>query len=338
MAHKTNIDIIRISNKEKRKWKVAAEAVSYPKHGSYERFLELSKAAAEKALSPSTLARIRHFAGSADRGVVCIDNVPYDASVVRGLVDPEAAIAGKPSDLSETVLAGIVCMIGEPYAIRQEGKGLISHLSPKRGQLHSNTGIGAINELSEHIENAAARCLPGDRAPDGLALIGVSRERDGSPGTIVADGRLALRLLPMHVQAILRDPARFRVRFPERWRSLGFPDGLPTAIAIGSDAAPCFVGAFYGGLTVALDPEAQAALDAFVATLRAISVDLYVEPGRIALLDNKSHFHGRRAFQPSFDEDGRPYRLVQRLFWTSSLDRFGEWPRERGRLISPTTD
>lgn len=336
MAQKTNIETIRISDQEMHKWKLLAQAISYPEHGSYEPFVREARKAAEQALSPHTLARIRRLASPRGwAGVVCIDNLPYDASVVRGLIEPEAALAGKPTDLSEVVLAGIVCLIGEPYAIEQEGKGLISHLSPKPGQLLSDTGLGAINELSEHIENAAARCLPGDRAPDGLALIGVSRERDVSPGTLVADGRLALSMLSPEVQAVLRDPARYRIRFPVRWQSVGFPESLPTTIATGSQDYPSFVAAFYGGLTQAVDAQAQAALDAFAATLREVAVDLFVEPGRLALLNNHFTFHGRRAFNPAFDSEGRPYRLIQRLFWSSSLDRFGDWPRYRGRLLSP---
>jgi L-asparagine oxygenase len=336
MSIKTPIDTIRLSESEMRALKAHAEGIIYPEHGSYETFLLLARDAVERALSDRTKARLYRLAQQENwHGVVLIDNLPYDARVARGLVDPEVAMAAKPTDLSEVILAGIVCLVGEPYAILQEGKGLISHLSPKRGQLRADTGIGAINELSEHIENAAARCLPGNRAPDGLALIGVSRERDASPGTLVADGRLALSMQPERAQRILRDPTRFLIRFPMRWRSIGFPESLQTAIAVGPEAHPAFVAAFYGGLTEARDLEAMRVLERFNQTLRAVSVDLFVEPGQLVLINNTYQFHGRRAFNPAFDTKGRPYRLVQRLFWISSLDRFGDWPRTRGRLIGP---
>ncbi len=81
--------------------------------------------------------------------------------------------------------------------------------------------------------------------------------------------------------------------------------------------------------------EAKAALQAFASALRAVSVDLFIEPGMLALIDNHVIFHGRRGFMPAFDPDGRPFRMVQRLFWISSLSRFGEWSRIRGRLIAP---
>lgn len=334
MIRKTDIDTIRISEQESLQIPVNASSLTYPPSGSYEPFLDGARDAMANAYAPKTLAAIRAMAGTGS-GVLVIEGLPFDASVTRGLADPEVALANKPTDLSEAILGGTVKLIGEPYAILQEGRGLISHLSPKRSHLMSNTGLGAILELAEHIENSAARLLPGDRAPDGLALIGVAKERDTSPGTIVADGRLAFASRPAKAQAILRDPERFSIRFPERWRKEGFPEKLPTAIAYGEGADMTFVASLYGDMTEGNDPEAQRELKAFAEALHAISVDLHLEPGKLALISNRAIFHGRRGFQPAFDADGLPYRFLQRLFWTSSLDRFGNWPRIRGRLINP---
>ncbi|WAC49771.1 TauD/TfdA family dioxygenase [Asticcacaulis sp. SL142] len=334
MIRKTDIDTIRISEQESLQILVNASGLTYPATGSYEPFLDGARGAMGTAYGPKTLADIRAMSGCGS-GVLVIEGLPFDASVTRGLADPEVALANKPSDLSEVILAGTVKLIGEPYAILQEGRGLISHLSPKRSHLMTNTGLGAILELAEHIENSAARLLPGDRSPDGLALISVAKERDTSPGTIIADGRLALASRPEKSQAILRDPERFSIRFPERWRKDGFPELLPTAIVYGYGDDMTFVASLYGDMTVGNDAEAQAELDAFAQALHAVSVDLYLEPGRLALISNRAVFHGRRGFTPAFDADGLPYRFLQRLFWTSSVDRFGDWPRIRGRLIHP---
>jgi hypothetical protein len=339
MTTKTQIKTITLSETEKQRLLKEGSNLAYPINGQYEAFIQAATLAVMRALSPSTrnaLSQIKN--GAAPAAPVVVKNLPYDARVKRGMVNPECIKTGKPNDLSETLLTGFVGMIGEPYAISYQGRGLISNLSPKKSHLHTNTGLGADKELSAHVENSAARLINGDRAPDGLALIGVAPEKASSPGTMVTDGRMALQLVGPEIEAVLRDPAAFSVNVPERWRmhSDSAPARIPTAIVYGSDTYPSFVGAMYGDMLKPNGRGAEAALEAFQQALDDVSVDLLVDPGTLAFIDNHVLWHGRRKFAPSFDSEGRPYRFIQRLYWTSTMRRFGSWQSENTRLITPT--
>lgn len=337
MHLKTRPVTIALTPNERSRLETFASEIPYPAEGDFDRFVMAAREAAIQSLDIVTLLALDAVKNAASPPApLVIDNLPFDRGVTRGPVDPTAAKAAKPDAMSEAILVGIAALIGEPYAIRQEGHGLVSNLSPRRADTALTTGLGSRVELGLHIENAAARLLPGDRAPDGLALIGVSPEPGEAPGTIVADGRLALQLAGEGCQRILRDPdARFVVKLPERWRAAGVDGRVQTPILFGEPGAPSFVAAFYGDMIEALDPEAAVALESFRRCLEAVEIDVVVRPGRLVLIDNRFVFHGRRAFEASFDEDGRPFRWLQRVFWTSTLRRFGDWPRHRGRVIEP---
>lgn len=338
MARKTQINFITLSNREKRRLKALANTLSYPLDGDYEAFIEAAKEVAIRALAPKTkraLSRIKN--DTAPMAPAVIKNLPFDPRVTRGMVNPEDLMTGKPNDMSEVIVTGFTALIGEPYAISYQGQGIVSNLSPKKTHLHTNTGLGADKELSLHVENSAARLLTGDRAPDGLALIGVSPEKKGSPGTMVADGRLAIAVIGSAHKQVLRDPTEFTVKVPERWRnsSTTSETAIDTAVVYGSEGYPSFVGALYGDMLIPKSYRASVALEAFKKALNDVAVDLFVDPGTLALIDNHVLWHGRRKFAPSFDADGRPYRFIQRVYWTSTLRRFGDWPTENKRLITP---
>ncbi len=337
MAKKTEVNRIVLTREESERLEIETAAIVYPKSGSYEPFIRQSADAVRRALNAQTREALWEMKNNRSPiAPVVFEGLPFDALVTRGMLDPEGDETGKSTDLSEVLLIGIVAQIGEPYAIKQEGRGLVSNLSPKKSHLLSHTGLGSINELGLHIENAAGRLLDGDRAPDGLALIGVSKERDLSPGTIVADGREAMKLVDQKHLQVLQNPKGFALKAPERWRSPGADGEVLTAVVTGDEAYPTFIGALYGDMLRPLSSEAEAALAAFSAAINDVSVDLQIEPGMLALLDNRVVWHGRRGFRPAFDEEGCPFRFLQRVFWTSGLRRFGDWPRERGRLIMPT--
>lgn len=325
----------RVEPAEHRALEDRLRELTYVEGGDYEAPITLARVAVREA-APALAAFVRErWADDRRPGPVQIENLPFDATIRRGLAEPERPMPPQPSSLSEGLLLGLVP--GEPYAVSQESLGLVSNLCPKRQDLERLTGLGSRRALGLHIENAAARLLPGDRAPDGLALIGRSAEKADAPGTLVADGRLAYRRLEARDQAILRDEARFIARFPLRWR-LDDADGpsVPTAVVYGDDEAPSFVAAFYGDILTAADSEAASALERFRVALEAVAIAVVVRPGTALLVDNHRVFHGRAAFEPAFDEDGLPYRWLQRVFWTSSLNRFERWPVTNGRIVHST--
>lgn len=329
----TTPKVYRLNDQEKNHLADELHDFKYVEGDSYEDTIRQARSivASASAELDDVLHQVKNSRQPA--GPMILKNLPFDDRIQRGLAEPDKPMPVQPSSLSEGLLLGVVARIGEPYAIQQESVGLISNLCPKYSDMQSFTGLGSRRTLDLHVENAAARLLPGDRAPDGLALIGRAKEKLGSPGTLVADGRLAVSKLSDKVHALLRDEDRFLAKFPERWRMDEQEAEIPTAIIYGSDHAPSFVAAFYGDMVRGVDPESESALQAFRLALESVVISVAIEPGTLVLIDNHFMFHGRSAFEPSFDKNGLPYRWLQRVFWTSALRRFDRWPVTAERIV-----
>lgn len=310
--------------------------VKYNSAGPFNSFVRAAKQAYLMAASPELDTILHEFKNDPRaNGALMVHNCPFDPSVSRGLLEDEAASKVKKSYLSEGFLIGLVSQVGEPYSIQQEGHELVNNLCPSQEDRAQFTGLGSESDLGLHIENAAARLLPGDRAPDGLALTGVSREPGNGPATIISDGRLALSLCDAWVQQELRKP-NYYVRFPNRWNASGTDEiCLETSVVIGSTESPSFVAAFYDKILTSSTPRAEKALSEFSKALDAVAVAIHIQPGLTVLLNNHVVFHGRDSFKASFDQEGRPWRWVQRAFWLSSLRRMGDWKWVRDRVVHP---
>ncbi|WP_296715776.1 TauD/TfdA family dioxygenase [Tistrella sp.] len=299
--------------------RIAAE--TYPLNGPFAPYIARTGAAVSAVLEDGQrrmLADLPHL------GALVIDNVPVDANVLSGPIDPEAPIRAKPTGISEAVLTGFVAQCGVPYAIVQEGRSLVSNVAAKLGRTKTLTGLGAV-QLNPHIENAFGRTFRQDRSPAGLALIGVCREPGGSPATYVADGRIALDMLSEEDRAILFEE-RFWIRRPERWRRTDMPTERRTAVVVpGPGDRIALIIATYGDMIRADDDRAAVALQAFIRALQTVAVGVVIDPGRLILIDNRCMLHGRCGYAATFTRDGAPYRWLQRLFWTDALDQFGGW-------------
>jgi L-asparagine oxygenase len=335
-AEKDSIREYRLCDAERDRLYEALTRVEYDDAGPFNPFVRAADRAFSAAASSETADVLHEFKnGPGAAGVLLIENVPFDPNVRRGLLEGEAPLRAKANGLSEAFLVGAVSQVGEPYSIHQEGSALVNNLCPSREHLLQFTGLGSRAPLGLHIENAAARLLPGNRAPEGLALVGVSKEPGEGPATPVADGRLALSLCDPVVERELRQP-NFKVRFPNRWSADGAADSsLRTRALVGPKENPLFIAAFYDDILTALTQGAESALAEFARALDSVATAVHIEPGLAVLLNNQFVFHGRGSFNASFDEGGRPYRWVQRVFWTSTLRRMGEWEWVRDRVVRP---
>ncbi len=103
----------------------------------------------------------------------------------------------------------------------------------------SFTGLGADVNLDLHIENGALRIAEKqDRAPDGLALIGVVRPPTHGARTKLSDARLALAMLDEHHRRALRSED-YLVQLPVRWRAaLGIQEPVDDTSGEGARGAP----------------------------------------------------------------------------------------------------
>jgi len=331
---KTEPVTIELTNAERRALSDALSPLHYSSTAPHAPFVHAVRGAVAAAISTRTRQVLEDERnGARPNGVVIIENAPFDPLVEHGPLDPEGAEGQKANSLSEGLVVGFSAQLGDPYAVYQEGRGLVSNVSPSREHLERLTGLGSRLALGLHIEHAAARTLPGDRAPDGLGLTGVSKEPVASPATVVSDGRLALAAIGEKTAALLRQ-RRFNARFPERWR--GQPEAaqpVRTALVTGEPESPSFVGAFYGDMLEPRGAVARRAHENFLAALEEVATEVLIEPGVVVLLDNHFVFHGRAPFEPQFDDEGRPYRWLQRVFFTSSMRRFGRWARVSDRIV-----
>jgi L-asparagine oxygenase len=313
----------------------ALARIPYPPYGPFAPFVAATRRAVADAITPATARVLDAFKNDRSApGALIIDGCPFNASIAKGLREDELDHPEHGGAPSEALIVGVTAQIGEPYSVDQEGKGLVNNVCPSRAHLTRHTGLGSRMRLGLHIENAAARAMPGDRAPEGLALIGVSREPGKAPGTAIADGRTALARLDDSKIRELQKP-QFVIRVPKRWHAEG-TDGqtVTTSVVLGSKEDPRFVAAFYDDMVEATTAAGREALKDFTDALEGVSVEVVVEPGVLVMLDNQIVFHGRGAFEAAFDEDGRPYRWLQRVFWTTSLRRLGTWPFVNDRVVS----
>jgi L-asparagine oxygenase len=333
---KTNITQHFLSDAERDRFQESLAHLQYDEMGPFNPFVRSANRAFWAAESSETADVLLEFKNNPRaNGVLVIYNSPFDPNVQRGLLEGEAARRAKANSLSEAFLVGVVSQIGEPYSIHQEEAALVNNLCPSRAHERKHTGLGSQLPLGLHIENAAARLLPGDRSPEGLALTGVSKEPVAGPPTPVSDGRLALSLCDPFVEEEFRQP-NFAVRFPDRWLA-DCKDVEPqrTVALIGPRESPSFVAAFYEDILVGLTPEARRAMAEFSRALESVATEVHIEPGMTVLVNNHFIFHGRGSFAATYDQDGRPFRWVQRVFWTSALRRMGEWEWVRDRVVRP---
>lgn len=298
-------------------------------------FVRSALRAVASSLSDTTMSILEDFKNGATRyGVIVLTAFPFDHTVTSGLLEEELDGPNpKPNSLSEALLVGAAAQIGEPYAVAAESRGLVANLCPSQRHVTQHTGLGSRLPLGLHVEHAAARVLPGDCAPDFLALTGVSRERTNPPATILADARLALAQCSPSTLERLRS-ARVSVRFPVRWK---LHDSRSAHVLHGPANDPSIVAAFYGGLVVAQDAAGAEALEEFSAALAQVAVGVKIEPGTLVLIDNRVVLHGRSEFTAEFTADGRPRRWLQRVFVATSLRRFfaSAWVNTNDRVWHP---
>lgn len=333
---KTDIIQYYLTEDERDRLYEALVRVKYNEAGPFNSFVRLADYAFMTAATPGTADVLHTFKnGSRVSGVLAIHNGPSDSSIQKGLLEGEIAGQRKSNSLSEALLVGSVTQVGETYSVAQEGAALVNNLCPSQKDQTQYTGLGSLAPLDLHIENAAARLLPGDRSPDGLALTGVCKEPRDGPPTMVADGYLALSLCSPSVEKELWKP-NFSIRFPNRWLAGRVTSStLRTSALKGPKGSPSFVAAFYDDIFKPLTQPAERALAEFSDALQFVARAVYIEPGVTVLLNNHRVFHGRGSFKASFDHDGRPSRWVQRVFYTSGLRRMGEWEWVQDRVVRP---
>lgn len=270
---------------------------------------------------------------------VVFNNLPIDDHVIGSPSHSETGSRYKSGHLSENVICAFGAIIGEPYSIHFEGPELVNNLTPHKNFKQDYTGLGSEVELDLHIENAALKFMSDDDcSPMGMLLLGVRRDPlNVGPKTYVADARKALRLLSESDIQNLRDK-NFIIRLPYRWRGV-FCKSENTSLCpviTGPASEPRMSAAFYPDMVLPVNEKGRNAFNALYEALKAISIGITITPRKLVYIDNRFAFHSREKFSATYDENGFPYRWVQRLFLTSNLWNFREFGRKGERVFDPT--
>lgn len=272
-------------------------------------------------------------------GVLQVDNLPIDEGVHGSPRSDETGRSFKAGVLSENVLVAVGSLLGEPYSIAHEGRELVNNLTPHKEAALEFTGLGSEVELDFHIENAAQAHMPdGDTSPFALLLLGVRREPVAGPLTRVADCRLALASLSEEDIDYLYG-RHYIIRVPYRWRgatSMVRDNTDLSPVLSGPRAAPRVTVAFYPDMVLAVNARAKQALDNLYSAIRAVSSGVDIVPGRLLVINNSFTLHSRDRFEPGFDDNGRAFRWVQRVFVARNLWDFRAFTPIRERVFDPS--
>ncbi|MFE2373280.1 TauD/TfdA family dioxygenase [Streptomyces sp. NPDC059398] len=246
------------------------------------------------------------------------DSGPTGSLLLRGLPVDEAVLPATPAaggsaqhtaDVSAAVLVMIAAGLGDPAAFRPEkGGALVQDVVPVPGQEDFQGNAGSVL-LTFHTENAFHPHLP-----DFVMLLCLRADHERVAGLRTACVRQALPLLSPDGRAALFSP-EFRTAAPP---SFGSTAGgtAPHAVLTGAPEDPDVRVDF--AATRPLTGRAADALTELQEIFDLTAQTAYLEPGDLALVDNRVTVHGRTAFRPRYD--GRD-RWLRRGFVLTDLRR-----------------
>lgn len=253
-----------------------------------------------------------------------VTNLPVDSVITGSPHNNETGRLFKSGSVTENILVGMGAILGEPYSIAHEGYELVNNLTPHKEKASDYTGLGSAVELDFHIENAAQVYQEeGDTSPFVLILLGVREDTQAKPLTRISDARKALKQLSADDIAVLRERS-FIIKVPHRWRSATVTPRDNTElvpVVSGPINAPRITVAFYPDMVIPVNSRAQEALEKLHITIRSVAEGIHITPGTMVIINNNFMLHSRDQFTANYDENGRAYRWVQRIFVTKNL-----WP------------
>ncbi len=334
---------ITLSSDEASDIKEGLSMIKYDSHGG-DGYVSAVRVAAYKCM-PQRILDILEKQKSAKllSPYFIFNNLPIDSQINGSPSFDETGALFKSGNLSENVICAIAAIIGEPYSIYFEGRELVNNLTPQKDTKHDYTGLGSEVELDLHIENSALKYMSEDDcSPRGMFLLGIRKDINAiGPKTFVSDSREALKLLDQNdIETLYGN--NFIVRLPYRWRS-AFSGGKENTdlspMISGPISLPRISAVFYPDMVLPVNDRAKKAFDRLYQAMRSVSVGVDITPGKLVYIDNRFVLHSREKYYPTYDQNDRPYRWVQRLFVTSSLWNFRKFTSTSGnggRVFDPS--
>ncbi len=270
---------------------------------------------------------------------VIFNNLPIDEAIYGSPTFSDKGTDFKSANLSENVITAFGSVVGEPYSIYFEGQELVNNLTPQKDCKRDYTGLGSDVELDFHIENAALKFMSeDDYSPMGIFFLGLRVDPNStSPKTRISDARLALSRLSKEDLKILCEN-NFIIRVPYRWRGAFAGEKANTELCplvSGPADFPRISAVFYPDMVKPVGDRAKEAFMNFYDAIKFVSVSTYLTPGKLLYVDNRFALHSRDEFCATYDENGAPYRWVQRLFVAPNLWNFRTISSIGERVFNP---
>ncbi|PWY54654.1 hypothetical protein DGG96_15995 [Legionella qingyii] len=336
MEEKSIIEVT-LNTQEKQKLIHEFNEIVYDPSGG-ERYIQLLRKKIYKVL-PETLINTLTSQRSADKlaSAIVVNNVPIDEAIYGSPDFEQTGRLFKSGTLSENIITAFASLVGEPYSIYFEGQELVNNLTPQRKTRFDYTGLGSEVELDFHIENAALQYISeDDYSPSGIFFLGIRVDETIEPTkTFIADTRKALKLLSTYDLKILYG-ANFYLNLPYRWREIFSHDAMVKCSVIrGTLNKPRISVAFYSNMILPINHAAKMALVHFHQAVKETSEAIQITPGKLIYVDNRFTLHARERFTPTYDNQGCPYRWIQRIFVSPSLWAFRNFQTVGGRVFLP---
>jgi L-asparagine oxygenase len=273
---------------------VAAELVGTPPRAIDETAWIDDCRAASADLPVRLRRRLREFSHDpGDSGALLIRNLPGAAErptpVEPGSVERVATVGA-------AVIGLLSLHLGEVIAYRDEKSGaVVQNVVPVLGMEDQQSNAGS-TRLAMHVENAFH-----PRRPDFVGLLCVRADHDRVAGLLLSCVRRAVGALSDEVRSVLAEP-RFTTQAPPSF-ALGGAVAPRHAVLTGEWSDPDVQVDFHA--TSGDGDEAKNALEALHDAVTAVAETLVLEPGDLALVDNRVTLHGRTPFTPRYDGDDR---------------------------------
>ncbi|GIG92298.1 TauD/TfdA family dioxygenase [Plantactinospora endophytica] len=252
-----------------------------------------------------SLAEFRRYSG--ETGTLVLRGLP----VGEGTMPDTPSVAGsvqRTATVAAGVLMTVATELGDPIAYHAEKSGaLVQDVVPVPGRENTQENTGSVL-LQFHNENAFH-----DYRPDYVMLLCLRPDHDREAGLRTACVRQVLPLLDSATRTALAAPE--------------FVTSAPPSFCVGSQTEPHPV--LPGALddpdlrvdfaaTTALTGRGRRALDRLQHLFGELAQTVYLEPGDLAIVDNRVTVHGRTPFRPRYDGEDR---WLQRTFVTTDLRR-----------------
>jgi L-asparagine oxygenase len=238
--------------------------------------------------------RLREFSHDpGESGALLIRNLP---GVAQRPTPTEPGSVERVATVGAAVIGLLSMQVGEMIAYRNEKSGaLVQNVVPVPGKEEQQSNAGS-TRLAMHVENAFH-----PRRPDYVGLLCVRADHDRVAGLLLSCIRRAIRALPDEIRSVLAE-LRFTTQAPPSFERDG--DGAPQhAVFTGEPTDPDVQVDFHA--TTGDDDEAKNALELLHDAVTAVAETLPLEPGDLALVDNRVTLHGRTLFTPRYDGNDR---------------------------------